>query len=289
MLPEKYRRLWRRRLRRRPLLPFLLAATVAVDVLIAASIDVRKDTLATITGFSFLLAQVGLIAAWSLHTTRWVAQRLLIALGVSVVLGWWFFTNDSDNLLWFVTFVLAADVLVLSVWHWSRRHKLLRSKRRRYGIGGLLAWTTIAAVLLAALRSVDWTQTAAVLREHEVWSGVLIDGMILTLCFAAASRGWSSTSTFFVVAAGGSLLLIVRLALSQIVQIGLINYMGNKFVDAAHEYIATSAIYQATFVATLLTWALGIRFLSSTQRPHTESAGVGEDAISSQESIDLSA
>lgn len=289
VFPLKWRRLWRRRLRRRPLLPFLLAATLAVDMLIAASIDARRDTLATVVGFSFLLAQVGLIAAWSLHTPRWVAQRLLLALGVSVVLGWWFFTNDTDNLLWYATFVLAADVFVLSGYHWFRSRKLLRPKRRRYGIGGLMAWTTIAAVSISALRSVDWSQTFAVLQQHEVWSGVFLDAFIVALTIAVASRRWSTAATIIVVVATGAVLLIGRLAISRIVQMGVVYYMSQQYVDAAHEHIATTLYYQATFVATLLIWALGIRYLPSSLRQPTEADAVGEVAIKPTETIDLTA
>lgn len=289
MLPEKYRRLWRRRLRRRPLLPFLLAATLAVDVLIAASIDFRRDTLATVAGCGFLLAQVGLMAAWSLHSPRWVAQRLLIGLGVSVVLGWWFLGNDADNLDWFVTFVLAIDVLILSVLFRFRRKNLLQPRLGRYGIGGLLSWTTIAAVAIAALRSVDWSQTAEVLQLHEVWSGVFLDAFIIALTLTVASRGRSSLSTVVLVGVVSTLLLFGRLALSRIVQMGVVYYMNRDLVESAHIYIAATTIYQLTFVATLLVWVLGVRFQSSHRRQHAESTMKPEAVAEGTESIDLTA
>jgi hypothetical protein len=277
--------LWRRRLRRRPLLPFLLAATLAVDVVLAASLQASPNA-AFIAGFGFLLGQIGLLAVWSLHTPRWIAQRLLLALGVTVIVGRWFLSTEAEDIPWYTTFVLAIDCIVLAGFHWIRqRRKLLHTKRRRFGIGGILAWTTIAAVAIAALRSVDGGLITAVLQEHEVWSGVLIDALVLVIAVTATSWKWRAVPIVFVVTLGSVALLIGKMALSRIVQMGFVYYLNADYVSQAQQAMLFGLAYQATFVATILIWLLGIRYAPPVAQTELSS----EVELESAESIDLSA
>lgn len=76
MLPDRYRRLWRRRLRRRPLLPFLLLATVAVDLVMLSDSFTMKESFL----IGLVVGQIGLLGIWVTHSRSGILSRVFLVL-----------------------------------------------------------------------------------------------------------------------------------------------------------------------------------------------------------------
>lgn len=195
MLPQRYRRLWQRRLRRRPLLPFLIAATVAVDLVIAT--EGFGPEAHGVFASGFLAAQVSLLAIWVTHSPRGLLTRAAIALLVSVLCGVGVTYSTSDPhygvkellviftgvcVLLVSTSCLTAGVVGVV----SRRltPKKLRAKQR-LTIAGILKLTFLSALLLATFREAE----AAVFADPLV-VGLIVAGTLPTLWVAGASAIW---------------------------------------------------------------------------------------------------
>lgn len=290
MLPEKYRRLWRRRLRRRPLLPFLLAATLAVDVLLMFSPAMRSGdgTFIANAGYGVLLAQIGLAAIWAVHTSRFIPQRLVIAALWAIAVGEGFFAIPGDDFSWFAIITLIVDAVVYLVAKRIWKKPGLQSATLRFGIGNLLAWTTIAVVGISALRSVDWALVAKILLESEAWVGMLADAFLLAGTAIVVSRRRSIPSTVAIVAIGSFLLLMSRIVVSRLVKIAILYFTSHFEIHGAQYYLVESAIYVSAFAATLLIWLLGLRH---SLRDNIQQKQSSVESVTTQkfEPIDLSA
>ncbi|TWT96827.1 hypothetical protein Pla108_26010 [Botrimarina colliarenosi] len=123
MLPESYRRLWRRRLRRRPLLPWLGLILVAFNglfILVVRTndrLDFVRDSV-----FGIGVAQLGLASRWITYSRRLTWARLaVVMLVIPLLLAIAFPMERSNRLsLWAsavisVFFVVAATLLLLRI------------------------------------------------------------------------------------------------------------------------------------------------------------------------------
>lgn len=189
----RYRRLLQRRLRQRPLLPLLLAATVAVDTAVAVANGGAAGLPYSWGLAGFFAAQIGLLAIWATHQPRHVAPRLCATLAATGLLA---VTLDPETPIGIalsgVYAILAANLLaVLAVrllaGRFSRR--LRRPWRRRFTVATLL-WTTLLTALVCVIaRWGDWRFVASA----NVLPISLGDAATTATVFAvalAAPRGW---------------------------------------------------------------------------------------------------
>lgn len=167
MLPEKHRRLWKRRLRRRPLLPFLLAATAAMD-LAFLWLDNGNPF---VTGA--VAAQIALLGIWVTWSRRWIMPRACVAFGAvlfglavsgGLALGQSEGSGEASELSLkavgtAVVFAsLAATTFGAAFMQWLLgrfRHRGL-VRRFRFGIGTLLGMISLVALFLATSRFNLW-------------------------------------------------------------------------------------------------------------------------------------
>jgi len=171
MLPERYRRLWRRRLRRRPLLPFLLLATLAVDAVLW--VGARGDN-PVVTGL--VAGQLALLGAWVTWAPRGVTPRAVVALAATLLAlaltGTLALGERADrvqatpyhdvDLPGLATAVILASLAATTLG--AAAVRLLQRLRRglraplrtRVGIAALLWATAFAAAALAFGRTAQW-------------------------------------------------------------------------------------------------------------------------------------
>ncbi|MEO1497619.1 MAG: hypothetical protein AAFV43_10755 [Planctomycetota bacterium] len=161
MLPERYRRLWKRRLRRRPLLPLLLAATLAVDAVLALT-DISENLIAA----GVLLAQMSLVAVWTVHTLRDAALRAAIGVLMILALIQVFFgiSGKEDAVLGPVLLLvfggkcLAAGIVLLA--RRATRSAITSRPRWRFSIGSLLLTAVLIALVGTAAQRGEWGPVA---------------------------------------------------------------------------------------------------------------------------------
>lgn len=196
MSSERHRRLWRRRWRRRPLLPFLLAATIAIDLVLAT---VRTES-PYATGF--VGAQISLLGVWVTWAPRRLVARACVALA-AVLAGLAYSgglatgappepievgpTPVIIDLRPIVTTVVLAS-LVTAVVAAAVVRLLARSMRRgvggpirpRIGLGLLISLTTLTAVAIGFGRQTDWD----VLTLSMVGALITLEGMVVATVLA---------------------------------------------------------------------------------------------------------
>lgn len=181
MLPEKYRRLWRRRLRRRPLLPFLLAATLAVDLAVRFANGWEEESFGSVFALGYFAGQLGLLGIWITHARRGLLPRIGLAIvTVSIALllidslrlsepessesapRYWAETMSASVqaivLATLGTTVVAAGVTRLIVLYFDNR--LISHRRGQFKISTLLWLTLILALLLGFGRYAAWDAVA---------------------------------------------------------------------------------------------------------------------------------
>lgn len=162
MLPEKYRRLWRRRLRRRPLLPFLLAATLAVDAVLLTLPDKWRSDHVDLATISVLGAQLSLLAIWTTHSLRQWLPRLCISIGLILAVTTQVDRSDAGSYVRPVILGIFATsstgLLCLRAVLVSRlaKSRLRWRHRKQLGIATILWMTLAVAMLIAALREAQW-------------------------------------------------------------------------------------------------------------------------------------
>jgi hypothetical protein len=224
MLPEKYRRLWRRRLRRRPLLPFLLAATLAIDlVLHFVPIDWEKESLGGAVLLGFLAHQLGLLGTWITHARRGLLSRL----GMSVVLLTLallsmgsipfrdpsnakgvieFFELVSSGIVQAIVFItMFASAIATGSVQFAHRlldRRLANHSNRRFTIASLLWITLVITLLLGFGRYAAWDSFSQI----SVVLFVLADAFAVAVVVALAKRfqqwPWRHLLIFFTPLAG---------------------------------------------------------------------------------------
>lgn len=195
MLPERYRRLWRRRLHRRPLLPFLLAATLAVDGLKAAvPLGSPNEGLSNFA-LGLTIGQIGLLALWVVSRRFGVANRLGMAvLGMMALIAIVLSPNDLDEFDAVVAFgalalvaslaVCAGVKAVAAVW---KRSAIRRRRRTRFSMGFLVGAMLVLppAVLITRMDAWDWMLDGDMLVSIVLETALL--GIMLSLSTAIPS------------------------------------------------------------------------------------------------------
>ncbi len=155
---HRWRRLIARGIRQRPLTPFLLAATVALNLMLVTKGGDLDDDF----GLTTMVAQLGLLAIWAGQLRRYWAVRLfLAAIGVVALAFVWALGVQhalSEILTVFACYTLAVTGLnalcrligrLLTKRSDGHRHKF------RFSIGGVLALTTTTAIAATLWRYRD--------------------------------------------------------------------------------------------------------------------------------------
>ncbi|TWT90976.1 hypothetical protein Mal64_13750 [Pseudobythopirellula maris] len=179
------------RLGRRPLTPFLLAATVALDlVLVVLGLNAETDDRTVYTGP--LVAQVGLLAVWASSRRRGALVRFtLAAVGVVALTVLTIALHEGDFVALYGTwlgadFALAFLGCVAVRWvlgSGSRRRRM--APPRQFSIAGVLVVTTLTAVGASlASRNVF----GIVLGDLELLSVIATEAAMPPLCLALALR-----------------------------------------------------------------------------------------------------
>ncbi len=183
MLPAKYRRLWKRRLRRRPLLPFLLAAAITCHLLVFL-VDWEGESIsAPYAVIGLLFGLIHLLGVWVSSRRHGVFMRstwaLLATCGTIGLLSWALPDPPGAVLaIGVVVLVLATAVsALLQAIAFRYREGMARRYQLRYSIGLLLAATTATPFLLWGMRSGRWQ----VLLDASVFCLVLLELLPLVL------------------------------------------------------------------------------------------------------------
>lgn len=161
--PSKWRRLWSRRLRRRPLLPFLFLAFAVVDVAVLAfDFDNAKGAVFTLILLGLVLGQVSLLGVWVVSRVRGLLARLLIAIPVAVLVTTPLAIALPDPHVVVMTFVVVfllvstAVAAAISTVRSRLRSGLRTRPRVRYKVGLLLTAMTIVPFAIYAVQNGRW-------------------------------------------------------------------------------------------------------------------------------------
>ena len=172
MLFPRHRRLIRRRFYRRPLLPFLIAATLAVDLVAAVLIGTLfarpggGDPFLLMLSYSLLgllVGQIGLLAIWATSSRSGMLGRLCIcwllglALWLLVALS---FRSEGGALVAYTlsAFTISWASCGVTQWIAGRWRRGLKPRgKRRVTIVALLQLTTIVALIATASRFGDFS------------------------------------------------------------------------------------------------------------------------------------
>lgn len=220
MLSPRYRRLWRRRLRRRPLLPFLLAATLAVDLAIWFSGGEFDNPY---TG-GFIGGQIALLGVWVTHHRRGALARIVVALAVLLLAmqGTFglplepkaetseiefeddsIFSFDFRPIVYVVVSVMAA---LTSLFAWAVRAVCARGTRThglrrpvRLHISSLLWVTLIVVVIISFGRRGAWS---ILLEAESVLVLLLLEvaPLLVLLPIALLAKGAATRAVWLVAA-----------------------------------------------------------------------------------------
>ena len=170
-------------LRRRPLAPFLLAATVAFGFATAISSD------QTIWG-SYAYGIAGLLGLWASQLRRgWIA-RLLIAGGATTATAFIGLLRNSHSqfsrsltilLLYMAMVTLACAVIRILISLRQPRDGTGRSKPVRFSVMGLLAIMTFVAVVTPLLRLADLPPEVNLFAAiYAIWSTLPMIALLMT-------------------------------------------------------------------------------------------------------------
>lgn len=174
MALSKHRRLWRRRLRRRPLLPVAAVLLIAADI--AAGLYVSRDSI----GFGLCVAHFAVLSVWIAHARRGLAQRACVGVALLIVflactqslphraVSSTVESSDAPAVIpkdWGAMItaallgtggaLLAAVAATFSLVSRLQNGRRLAS-RRRFSISSLLRLTLLAAMLIWLGRGADW-------------------------------------------------------------------------------------------------------------------------------------
>lgn len=161
MIPQRYRRLLRRRLRRRPLLPFVLLAFFALDAVAFAAASGRATDETILSSLGLLGAQVGLLAAWVTSARRGWLVRLTVVVCLVGVVAAAAEGDRGDRILFPVVLLILAltvlgTLLARKLANALRDRKGTEFRKERVQIGRLLVATFLVAVLATALGNSSW-------------------------------------------------------------------------------------------------------------------------------------
>ncbi len=198
-LPERYRRLWRRRLRRRPLLPFLLLISLSCGLTcsLAQPVNPYADN-PWVLSLGAAIALFGLTGIWILNRCRGWIQRTLVSglwlLGIVHLLGP---IDGGMRVMGTMCFVIVLATALLGTlvrlpWCWINRG--LSKVSRQLTIGYLLLLTTFVAVAIFGLQQLHREVLNALIVDPTV-TGYLLAEVTAAPAFLLVSRMNRSTVT----------------------------------------------------------------------------------------------
>lgn len=187
MLFPRNRRLLRRRLYRRPLLPFLLLATLVVDIVLIAAPEARLDeSLWGAFAIGSITGQIALLAVWVLSFRRMWRVRMCIALLSVVALAMllrdtmW---SEQGVMLAYVACAFGSCLLscgaVLGVRTWWRGGAS-RRRKWRFNVGSMITTTTLLALGVTIAMHIDWD----VMTQSDVWVAVALESLSPAVVYA---------------------------------------------------------------------------------------------------------
>lgn len=247
MLPQRYRRLWRRRLRRRPLLPFLLAATVAVDLVIASLWFAKAPDSVMLTALGVLDAHLLLAAIYLAAGEGPLIARFFVALAAASAYGVLEGNPTSETGFLALSQLLieaAACALVLAILPGRRRRG-----RRRTRILALLGWSTAAAIVSLWVRESPIESLSPIVQNPGLWFQVLSQALL-----------------------GATALAAVRLIRDDAIACAVVAVVVAKIVAvetlAFGAPLADSMVFRTAAAAGVMLWLLGLRFERQTPGPN---------------------
>lgn len=195
MVSRRYRRLLQRRLRRRPLLPFLLAATVAIDATIVFSGsnlgDILGDEFWRLFILGTVVGQIGLLGIWVASAWQGIVLRLGIAVLASQVIAI-VLTDPFSSDQWMDVFAMSAVSLFLlaATISTAAASRLLAGclnhQKSRFplvfSVGTLLLLTTVVAVVIVIVKQGDWSFLVDYLTIAEIILEAMISAWIWFAC-----------------------------------------------------------------------------------------------------------
>lgn len=210
MLPERYRRLWRRRLRRRPLLPWLLVGTAAFDA--AGCVAFYNDWEAALL-YGVFLGQMCLLSVWGVSSRAGLLGRLLAIVCADWLIGTLLSPgipiDISSSIAWCLGVTAAGTPVALLGTACHRLQAGFRDlpegmslvihqrqptitprlwRGGRWNIATLLIVTSLVAVLTAVLGAADFAEVAEQLLEKEVRTLIFLTAAVVAGIAVAARQ-----------------------------------------------------------------------------------------------------
>lgn len=246
MLPQRYRRLWQRRLRRRPLLPFLLAATVAVDLVIASLWLADAPDSVVLTALGLLDAHLLLAAIYLAAGQGPLIVRFFVALIASAAYGVIEGNPTSETgLLALSQLLIEAATCALVLWLLPGKYPRGRQRTR---IIALLGWSAAAAVVSLWVRESPIESLALALSSYGLWFQVFSQALLGAAALASARLirdDWLACA-------------VVAIIVAKIVAVETLVF-GAPLGD--------SLLFRTATAAGVMLWLLGLRFERQTPRP----------------------
>ncbi|MGL4513115.1 MAG: hypothetical protein ACRCT8_08470, partial [Lacipirellulaceae bacterium] len=199
MLPKPHLRLIGRRLRRRPLLGPLLAATVALNLVVWLSPAPGRDAPVRMLAMGFFAGQVALLGSWLATSLKGLLSRVtLVASGACLLAAIHaaFAGEYYSTMLTFSTLAIAASALACSVTRWAIERvrawngapQVIAAIRRQFSIGALFAATTALAVVITIVRWFNWD----VIKSTDFLFAIFMEALFpaLALAMVTLTNGW---------------------------------------------------------------------------------------------------
>ena len=270
-IPERYRRLWRRRLRRRPLLPFLLLATVAVNLAFCFT-TIAQDNFYNDNLFlgGLIGGQIALLAIWATHQFRGALARgfialLLIHIALHASIGLPIEQEDmiGPTAYTMVLSITALAALTASALRWTcvpRTNSLRPRRSARLRVSTLLWITLNVAFLIVFGQEGEWSMLLK-FRTLLIW--IAIEALPIVIVLPIALRVHSPYTRFMLLILAPGIVLLTA------------------FLIMPRSLIT----YYATYAAFLGAWL----YLAGDRGPTPESKLIEEPVEAPPASIDLRA
>ena len=204
MLSERQHRVFSRRWRRRPLLPFLIASTAAVDLAAAFTPEVQNSgdagALLGLCLLGLVVGQIGLLAIWVASYRSGIATRLCVALPMLVVLALLLRRPLGLGVQVLGTYAglsFATTLITCSLVYWVHgrtRKGIKKTRSPRFTIGWLIALTTATALVLVGARLLDWE----LLSESQVLVSVALESLVPAAVLAVVLFAGRVTTALYV-------------------------------------------------------------------------------------------
>lgn len=236
-------------------------------------------------GFGVLIAQLGLLSAWIVHTRRGLGLRLLAVSVVATVMGWYWLAVPGSSFAWFAFATVTTNALICWPTHVLSCRRGLRTARWRVTIADLLCLTAAVAIAFNGLRSTKIEEAVMALTEYRAGVGILFDALLLALAVWVATRRWTVLSCMVTVGGATLTLLTVRLIVDGLVRAAF-SSSSSQMLELGYQIVSAYLAYSLMFAAVTLLGLLGIR---THQRDRRSASSSRTQIGRSTGSIDLTA